>query len=243
MTTTSRQDMAATIRENEELRREVERLQQMNRDLAIVLETTTEHADLAVSSAPASLYDDVRDLRREVSDLKIVLDTATAHADMVEAELFEKHAEISRLNDRLTLANQELQALANSDGLTGVANRRRFDESISREWRRQSRHSGVLSLILLDIDDFKRYNDTYGHMAGDDCLRLVATALKRTVDRPADLVARYGGEEFALLLPETGLAGASRVAEKVRAEIDQLKLPHAASRTRTVVTASLGVAA
>ncbi len=133
-----------------------------------------------------------------------------------------------------------LGRLSTLDGLTGIANRRRFDEALENEWRRGQRSGEPLSVLLGDIDCFKAYNDRYGHLAGDECLRRVARAIEGNVRRPADLAARWGGEEFAVLLPETGHDGALRVAEKLRAAVEALALPHKASTAAQVVTLSLG---
>ena len=141
----------------------------------------------------------------------------------------------------LDAANQELKRLSASDGLTGIANRRFFDDYFSREWRRSRRCSGEIAILMCDVDHFKAYNDTYGHQAGDDCLRLIAHKTRDSMERPADLAARYGGEEFVILLPDTPMAGAQSVAEKVRQVIRALNLPHAKSSHRHV-TLSIGVA-
>ena len=106
-----------------------------------------------------------------------------------------------------------LESLSTTDGLTGISNRRRFDEFLEREWRRGMREHSELSLLLIDIDYFKEFNDRYGHLVGDDCLKQVAATLERTAERAGDLVARYGGEEFACVLPGTGERGAVRLAE------------------------------
>jgi len=110
------------------------------------------------------------------------------------------------LTRKLDAANQELVRISSSDGLTGVANRRYFDEAMSIEWRRARRHSNSIALMMCDVDYFKLYNDTYGHQAGDDCLRRIAGAIRQHTERPSDIVARYGGEEFAVVLPETTAA-------------------------------------
>ena len=138
--------------------------------------------------------------------------------------------------------NHQLQVLSSFDSLTGIANRRSFDKYLATEWERAARSSTWLSLILLDIDFFKHYNDTYGHQAGDHCLYQVASALNDSLHRSSDLVARYGGEEFAVILPDTDSRGALMVAEKLRAEIENLNIPHATSAVANYVTVSIGVA-
>lgn len=148
----------------------------------------------------------------------------------------------SQLYQQLELANRELKLLASLDGLTGVANRRRFDEYLEDEWQRMYRDQLPLSLILCDIDFFKKYNDTYGHQAGDACLRRVADALRFCVKRSVDLVARYGGEEFAVVLPNTTAVGASQVAEEIRTVVNNLGIPHAQSAVSKHITLSLGIA-
>jgi diguanylate cyclase (GGDEF)-like protein len=132
--------------------------------------------------------------------------------------------------------------LATIDALTGVANRRAFDERLDDEIRAALRENTPLALVIFDVDDFKKFNDAYGHIAGDDALRVVAEATRAVANRPRDLVARYGGEEFALILPGTDLDGARTVAERVRAEVERRRVPHRASRAAPVVTVSLGAA-
>ncbi len=127
------------------------------------------------------------------------------------------------------------------DGLTGIANRRQFDQELEKEWRRMMRQNAPLSLLLMDIDYFKKFNDHYGHAAGDDCLRLVAQTVARIIKRPGDLVARYGGEEFAIILPNTNESGAYAVAEAMRFAVDRLKLTHVTSLVTDHVTISLGL--
>ncbi|MEG3896446.1 MULTISPECIES: diguanylate cyclase domain-containing protein [unclassified Microcoleus] len=138
-------------------------------------------------------------------------------------------------------ANQKLELLANLDGLTQVANRRCFNNRLQSEWQRLAREQQPLSLILLDIDVFKRYNDCYGHLAGDDCLIRIGQTLQTVVRRPPDLAARYGGEEFVVLLPNTNLEGGIKVAENIQQEIHDLAIPHAQSDVKEIVTVSLGI--
>ena len=145
------------------------------------------------------------------------------------------------LTRKLDSANQELKRLTSLDGLTGIANRRHFDEVLDREWRRAMRQGDELSILMCDIDFFKLYNDTYGHQAGDECLCKVAGALTSTMDRGGDLLARYGGEEFVAVLPGTSLSGASHVAAQMRKAVNELGMEHASSPFGHV-TASFGVA-
>ncbi|OEF96528.1 diguanylate cyclase [Desulfuribacillus alkaliarsenatis] len=150
----------------------------------------------------------------------------------------------ARVNNHLELKRYRDLLKENSmvDGLTGVANRRRFDEAIELEWRRALRYEHSLSLLMVDIDYFKRYNDTYGHLEGDECLRKVAITLKQTLKRPLDMLARWGGEEFACLLPDTDAESAFKVAEQLRKAIVGLQLPHESSPISEYVTVSIGVA-
>jgi diguanylate cyclase (GGDEF)-like protein/PAS domain S-box-containing protein len=145
------------------------------------------------------------------------------------------------LRAQLETANQQLRQLANQDGLTELANRYRFDEYLQQEWKRMARDSHPLSLLLLDVDFFKNYNDTYGHLQGDACLKKVAQIIKKNVNRPGDLVARYGGEEFAVILTNTPLRGAIKVAEKIQQSLKEVGLEHKASLVSPFVTFSCGV--
>jgi diguanylate cyclase (GGDEF)-like protein len=145
------------------------------------------------------------------------------------------HLELKRYRDFL-------ENLSLIDGLTGIGNRRRLDEALEREWRRARRVEVPLSMAMLDVDHFKRFNDFYGHAEGDNCLRQVAAVLQKMCKRPADLVARFGGEEFALIMPQTTRDGAILVAERVRASVAELRIPHNSSDAAPFVTVSIGVA-
>ncbi len=142
---------------------------------------------------------------------------------------------------RLAEANIELQKLAALDGLTGIANRRRFDEAMRTEWQRAQRERRPLSLLMCDVDHFKAYNDTYGHPDGDLCLKKTAAVFTEHLKRPADLVARYGGEEFAIVLPETGAEGALQLATACRVHLETLAIEHSGA-PGGIVTVSIGVA-
>lgn len=149
----------------------------------------------------------------------------------------------SELYKQLQTANDELQRLAKTDSLTKLANRRYFDEFLNREWKRSAREQSSLALILCDIDYFKKFNDTYGHLAGDFCLTQIAQAFQRVVKRSADLVARYGGEEFAIVLTNTSETGAIAVAQFILDEVRNLQITHTDSTVANHVTVSLGIAA
>jgi len=136
----------------------------------------------------------------------------------------------------------KLRYLSYTDGLTGIANRRHFQEELDKIWRHGARVSEPISLIMCDIDYFKAYNDTYGHQNGDKCLQLLARTLSETLKRPLDMVARYGGEEFVVILPDTTLNGAASMAEAMRDRVESLKITHHKSKVAKVVTISLGVA-
>ncbi|KPY35868.1 Diguanylate cye [Pseudomonas syringae pv. papulans] len=138
--------------------------------------------------------------------------------------------------------NLVLQRLMNSDGLTGLSNRRHFDEYLELEWRRAVREQTQLSLLMIDVDYFKPYNDNFGHLEGDEALRQVAKAIRNSCSRPSDLPARYGGEEFAMVLPNTSPGGARLLAEKLRQSVSGMNIPHMAPAPGSSLTVSIGVA-
>ena len=152
------------------------------------------------------------------------------------------NTERRRLEQSLQAANTKLEKLATVDSLTQIANRRKFDDYLDQEWRRALRSQQPLSLIMFDVDAFKRYNDYYGHQIGDDCLISIAQTVKSTVERTTDVVARYGGEEFVLVLPNTNLSGATAIAEQIQKAIKTLAIPHKTSTVSPIVSISLGVA-
>lgn len=159
--------------------------------------------------------------------------------DITERKLAEQ--QIQELVQQLEIEKNTAQLNSMTDSLTGLANRRYFDEALRTEFYRSKRSRSTLSLIMLDVDHFKQFNDSYGHLAGDDCLRQIGTTLKTIVGRLPDIVARYGGEEFVVILPETEDNGAANLAERIRKAIEKLAIPHSASDTREYVTVSLGV--
>ena len=173
----------------------------------------------------------------------------------LQAQLKEQNCQLNEQNQRLQqeiiarsqaevslkAVNRHLQTLACTDSLTEIANRRYFDEYLHQMWLQMAHEHKSLSLILCDLDFFKFYNDTYGHIAGDTCLRIAAQAIDQALDRPDDLVGRYGGEEFAVVLPDMTLKGAIQVAQNIRAEFERLEIPHCRSPIGKSVTCSMGV--
>ena len=154
-----------------------------------------------------------------------------------------RERELEQLNLKLTSVNELLRRLAVVDGLTGVANRRYFDEVIAEEWSRARRNESSIALIMADVDHFKAYNDTYGHQQGDECLKLVAGTMQSALSRAGDMLARYGGEEFAVILPSTDVAGAFEVAERILNAVSDMRLEHSGSSVADHVTISMGVSA
>ena len=156
-------------------------------------------------------------------------------------ELDAKVAELETLKHELEESNEKLRLLSSLDGPTDLPNRRFFDETLVREWQRGRRNQTPLTMIMVDIDHFKAYNDAYGHVIGDDCLRKVAAGLDESVLREVDSIARYGGEEFAAILPETNQEGGILIAQRMRNTIERLKITHEQSPTANHVTISLGL--
>lgn len=158
---------------------------------------------------------------------------------------FRAPAVVARVRNHLLLKAQAdlLRQMAFIDGLTGAFNRRRFDEALEVEWRRARRSGEPLALVMIDVDQFKLYNDAYGHQAGDDCLRQIAMAMRKCLRRPGDLLARYGGEEFVCLLPATDMDGARRVADALGNAVESLALKAAPAASHEGVTISRGIAA
>jgi diguanylate cyclase (GGDEF)-like protein len=210
------------------------------RDLPILMVTgNTEEHDLAAAFAAGAIdY-----IRKPINMVELLARMRSALA--LKGELDSRKArqlELMEVTRQLQEANKSLERLSTLDALTGVANRRSFNNSLHREWGRAVRDGTPLALIMIDIDFFKAYNDYYGHPRGDDCLRRVAWALHDQVKRPGDVLARYGGEEFVALLTRTGLDGAVAVAEAFRSAVERLAVEHARSPLGHV-TLSLGVAA
>jgi phosphoserine phosphatase RsbU/P len=183
-----------------------------------------------------------------VQQIAYQLAIAIQQADLfqkLQQELLERkltEARLTQSNEELAHTTRLLGQLVNTDGLTQIANRRCFNERLEQEWRRLCREHQPLALLLFDVDYFKRYNDAYGHQLGDECLIKLAQAVQEILCRPADLLARYGGEEFVVLLPNTDLAGAIAIAERIHRAVQTLNMPHKSSDVSPIVTVSLGIA-
>jgi diguanylate cyclase (GGDEF)-like protein len=180
--------------------------------------------------------------RRVEAELEAIRDELEKRVRERTQALEQRNEELSRLRLALETANQRLKRLVAVDALTGIANRRHFDRALDRELRRARRERLPLSLVFLDLDEFKRFNDTYGHARGDEVLRLVAQTLDETFRRGGDLVARYGGEEFAVVLPGVDGKRAGLYAERLRRRIWRLAIPYGASQVSDRMTISGGVA-
>lgn len=176
-----------------------------------------------------------RQLRAELQ-MQVALrdDIRAANADL-ELKIQQRTADLAE-------ANRKLEALSVTDSLTQLANRRHFDQTFDQEWQRAVRQGSPLSVVMIDVDKFKAYNDHYGHLAGDECLKKVAKVMQQTLRRAGELAARYGGEEFVILLPGHDVNSALAEAQRIRSAVEALSLPHKASDTAQVVTVSLGVA-
>jgi len=212
----------------------------------------------AIAEIPVIMFSDTTDaavkadaFRRGADDYivkmphPIELIARIRHHSRAYIDHLEREAALKALHQekqKLAAANLELERISSLDGLTGIANRRHFDTIFDREWHRAMRETSPLSLIMCDVDYFKLYNDSYGHQAGDECLKLITSSLSNGMQRPSDLVARYGGEEFVILLPGTHARGAIKIAERLRKAIVALQLPHEHSTVLDCVTVSLGAA-
>ncbi len=210
------------------------------RDVPVIMVTANADATDLKVAFDAGAFDYITKPVNQIELLARVNSALKLKFEMDQRKVREK--ELVQVTKQLEAANELLNHLSLTDGLTGVANRRHFDQVLMMEWTHARRTGAQLALLLIDIDYFKSYNDHYGHQAGDACLRQVAAAFVGTLMRMGDLVARYGGEEFAVILPQVDLEGARMIAERLRHAIAELSIPHPASSVRDIVTVSIGVA-
>ena len=192
-----------------------------------------DNATHVLLQAVGSLYHILSEQNRELAQAN----------SRLEGRVAARTRELADANRALIDANRKLRSLSRTDGLLGIANRTYFDEKLDEEWRRAGREKKPLALVMIDVDQFKLYNDAYGHQSGDRCLQSVTQAALSALLRPADLLARYGGEEFVMLLPNTEVQGGNIVAHNVCRELERLHIPHGSSTVADHVTVSIGVAA
>ncbi len=209
-------------------------------DYKLKVELTRQRLITSAISALRS-FRDIATIEQQKQDLDVALEHLKEAQEKLQAYSYTLEIEVSKRTAELEQSNRELLRLAMLDGLTMIPNRRHFDSYIEEQWTLLSQLQQPLSLIVLDVDCFKLYNDHYGHLAGDDCLKQVAQAIDRALQRPTDIVARFGGEEFAVVLPLTTTQGAQQVAQSIAREIDHLQLSHAYSLVGNRITLSQGI--
>jgi len=209
------------------------------RDTPIIMLSAAADISLLDNAFSSGATDYIKKPIRKIELLARICTALKLKKEMASRKAWEK--EIITLATQLKEANEQLNRLSMIDGLTNIANRRLFDKKIEHEWKRALRSQKSLSLIMIDIDYFKLYNDTFGHQAGDECLKQVAITLKNALRRPADFVARYGGEEFVVIIPETNCKAASIIAKALCSAVIDLQIPHTRPDNNEWVTVSLGV--
>lgn len=209
------------------------------KDVPIIMITAKKEKEYLKNAFAAGAHDYIEKPINKIEFLARINAALKLREEMKKRKTREK--ELLGISKKLKKANKKLEKMASMDGLTGLANRRLFDEILEKEMRRAKRKNTTISLIMADIDNFKDYNDNYGHQAGDECLKKVAKVIEKSTNRPGDLAARYGGEEFSVILPDTNDKGAIKVAEKIRKNIISLEIEHARSEVLDYVTLSFGV--
>lgn len=208
------------------------------RDIPIIVLSTKEEAATKGAAFAAGANDYLVKLPDSIELIARIRYHSRSYLNLLQRD--EAYRALRQSQQQLLETNLELQRLTNSDGLTGLSNRRFFDEYLGAEWRRALRERSQLALLMIDVDAFKAYNDTYGHVAGDEVLRRVALVIRENCTRATDLPARFGGEEFAMVLPLTSPGGVRLLAEKVRRAVQALAIAHSGSLTADCVTVSIG---
>ncbi|MFK3798755.1 diguanylate cyclase domain-containing protein [Pseudomonas sp. NPDC088444] len=212
----------------------------MTRDIPIIVLSTKEDPLIKSAAFAAGANDYLVKLPDNIELVARIRYHSRSYMTLLQRDEAYRALRVSQ--QQLLDTNLVLQRLMNSDGLTGLSNRRHFDEYLELEWRRAIREQTQLSLMMIDVDYFKAYNDNFGHLEGDEALRQVAKAIRASCSRPSDLPARYGGEEFALVLPNTSPGGARLLAEKLRQTVEGMKIPHIAPTEGSHLTVSIGLA-
>ncbi|GLU38753.1 PleD family two-component system response regulator [Pseudomonas sp. NBRC 100443] len=233
------QDLVMPDTDGLELVRQYRRHPQ-TRDIPIIVLSTKEEPQVKSAAFAAGANDYLVKLPDAIELVARVRYHSRSYLALQQRD--EAYRALRESQQKLLETNLVLQRLMNSDGLTGLSNRRHFDEYLEMEWRRALREQSQLSLLLIDVDHFKAYNDTFGHVAGDEALRRVAGTIRESCARSSDLPARYGGEEFAIILPGTSPGGARLLAEKLRLTVQALGIAHEQPDSGAVLTVSVGVA-
>ena len=211
----------------------------MTRDIPIIVLSTKEDPMIKSAAFAAGANDYLVKLPDNIELVARIRYHSRSYMTLLQRDEAYRALRVSQ--QQLLDTNLVLQRLMNSDGLTGLSNRRHFDEYLELEWRRATREQTQLSLMMIDVDYFKMYNDSFGHLEGDEALRQVAKAIRASCSRPSDLPARYGGEEFALVLPNTSPGGARLLAEKLRQTVAAMNIPHNAPTQGSTLTVSIGL--
>lgn len=211
----------------------------MTKDIPIIVLSTKEDALIKSAAFSAGANDYLVKLPDTIELVARIRYHSRSYMTLLQRDEAYRALRVSQ--QQLLDTNLVLQRLMNSDGLTGLSNRRHFDEYLELEWRRATRDQTQLSLMMIDVDYFKAYNDNFGHLEGDEALRQVAKAIRASCARPSDLPARYGGEEFALVLPNTSPGGARLLAEKLRMTVAGMNIPHMAPAPGSHLTVSIGI--
>ena len=216
------------------------RARRETRDIPIIVLSTKEEPQVKSAAFAAGANDYLVKLPDAIELVARICYHSRSYLSLQQRD--EAYRALRQSQQQLLETNLELQRLTHSDGLTGLSNRRYFDEYLGAEWRRACREGKSIGMLMIDVDHFKSYNDTYGHVAGDEVLKRVASTLTDVGGRASDLPARFGGEEFAVILPSATPVGIRLMAEKARLSIENLAIPHAGSSASSVVTVSIGVA-
>lgn len=212
----------------------------VTRDIPIIVLSTKEDASVKSAAFTAGANDYLVKLPDTIELIARIRYHSRSYLTLVQRD--EAYRALRQSQQQLLEINLELRRLMNSDGLTGLGNRRYFDEYLGAEWERAVNSGLELSMLMIDVDNFKAYNDSYGHIPGDEALKRVAGTILAACNRPTDLAARFGGEEFSVILPAMAAGGARLVAEKLRRAVEAMQIPHTASVTGEWLTVSVGVA-